>query len=566
MDSQVLHSSSRPPRLPGDVFPRVSLAALWQTLALSNANGVDDLSLIVAGGMTLGASGIHHELAWVRSWVSASQDDAAAALEQARAIGTARAMLSAIDATGKACIRDVALSCLAGHDAILSIARDVTSRLSEEDRLRRVAYHDSLTGLMNRNALRDHLANQIDKLAGTDGSIAILLLDLDNFKLINDTLGHDAGDAVLVEAAARLSAVAPPCSAVGRIGGDEFVVIVTSAEGPVDIADLSEAITEAMREPMSYKGRAFDTRASIGVATFPRHGTDPAELLKCADIALYAAKAFGRGGFTTYVPSMANTLRKRAATILSVREAIAQHRIEVFYQPKVDLAARRIIGFEALLRMRGSDGSLIEGHALDQAFDDIELARQIGDTMLERVALDVGQWCAAGVPFGRVALNASAAEFRGGDFASRLLGKLRTRALSPELFEIEISETVLAGRATDYFASAIDELSDAGVHVVLDNFGTGSSSLSQLKRLPFNSLKIDRTFVSALESSQDDKATVRAIAGLANGLDLTMSAVGVQTVGQVEALAKLGCKYGQGDLLGRPTPADAISHSGITLS
>lgn len=566
MVSQDFHLISQPGCSPGVTSRGATLASVWQTLASINANGVDDLSLIVSDGINLGISGIYHERAWVRSWVRDSQEAAAVALGQARAVGASRAILSAVDATGMSSVRDVALSFLADHDAVLSIARDVTSNVSEEHRLRRVAYHDGLTGLMNRVALREHLANEIEKLANTRGSIAIMLLDLDNFKLINDTLGHDAGDAVLVEAAARLSAVAPPFSLVGRLGGDEFAVIVTSAEGPADITDLAEAITEAMREPMPYKGRAFDTRASIGVATFPRHGNDPAELLKNADIALYAAKAFGRGGFTTYVPSMANTLRKRASTILIVREAIAQHRIEVFYQPKVDLAARRIIGFEALLRMRGSDGSLIEAHALDQALDDIELARQIGDTMFERVALDVGQWSAAGVPFGRVALNASAAEFRGGDFASRLLNKLRAREISPEWFEIEVSETVLASRATDYVASAIEDLSDAGVHVVLDNFGTGSSSVSQLKRLPFSALKIDQTLVASIESNQDDTATVRAIAGLADGLGLAMAAVGVQTVGQVEALSKLGCKYGQGDLLGRSTPAGDIASSFPALS
>ena len=542
------------------------LAAFYQTLALTNVHGVDDLSLIVADGVTLGASATYHERAWVHSWACESREAAAIALEQARSVGSSRTTLKAIDAAGKSSVRDVALSCLAGHEAILSIARDVTARVSEEDRLRRVAYRDGLTGILNRIALRDYLGNEIEKLSGTGGSIAILILDLDNFKLINDTLGHDAGDAVLIEAAVRLSAIAPPSSAVGRLGGDEFAVIVTNAEGPANISDLAEAITEAMREPMLYNGRAFDTRASIGVSTFPRHGTDPSELLKNADIALYAAKAFGRGGFTTYVASMANSLRKRASTIQTVRDAIAQHRIEVFYQPKVDLGARQIIGFEALLRMRGSDGSLIEASALDHAFDDVELARQIGDTIFDRVALDVGHWYASGVPFGRVALNASAAEFRGGDFASRFLGKLKAEALSPELFEIEVSETVLAGRATDYVASALEDLSDAGVRVVLDNFGVGASSLSQLKRLPFDSLKIDRTFVGTLESDHEDKAIVRAIAGLAEGLGLGMTAVGVQTVGQVEALSKLGCKYGQGDLLGRPVPAGDIENTVTVLS
>ncbi|QGN55738.1 bifunctional diguanylate cyclase/phosphodiesterase [Novosphingobium sp. Gsoil 351] len=342
------------------------------------------------------------------------------------------------------------------------------------------------------------------------------------------------------------------------MGGDEFAVIVSSERANARATFLAEDLLEALRRPVTFKGRILDTRASIGLATYPHHGADASELLKNADIALYAAKSFGRGGFTTYVPSMGNTLRKRASAIATVREAIAQHRLETHYQPKVDLRSRRVIGYEALLRLRDDEGGLIPAHAIDQAFEDIELARQIGDTMFERVANDVRHWQDARLPVGKIALNASAAEFRAGDFAPRLLQKLRRAELSPELFEIEVAETVLAGRGTDYVATALADLADAGLCVALDEFGTGASSLAQLKRLPFHSIKIDRTFVETLEDDNADQAIIRAIVGLADGLGLGTTAVGVETLGQMDALHKLGCNVGQGKLLGLPTPAHAV--------
>ena len=260
---------------------------------------------------------------------------------------------------------------------------------------------------------------------------------------------------------------------------------------------------------------------------------------------------------------MGNSLRKRVTTLQAVRDALAAHRVEVFYQPKVDLRTRNVLGFEALMRVRKEDGRLIPAHAFSQAFDDVDLARSIGDTMFERIAVDVSQWCATGVDFGRIALNASAAEFRSGDFAARFHVKLRDAGLSPDLFEIEVSETVLAGRATDYVAAALTDLADAGVGIILNDFGTGASSLAQLKRLPFDCLKIDHTFVSALEDDKQDQTIVRAIAGLADGLGLGMTAVGIETQGQLGLLRDIGCSAGQGDMLGMPTSASELTASSV---
>lgn len=540
------------------VTPNTQLPGLLRTVAALSENSPDNFSLIVPDVISQEGSALFGPEAWLAQWADQSKPLATKTLAQAREDGAARATLAASDATGSIASWDVVLSRMSGSDALLSVARDVSEKMSQEVQLRRVAYQDGLTGLLNRAALRERLNEQICVAIGNGGSVAVLMLDLDNFKLINDTLGHDAGDAVLIETAARLRATVPSENVAGRLGGDEFAVIVASDKPGARATFLAEDLLEALRRPVTYKGRVLDTRASIGIAKFPDHGTDAPELLKNADIALYAAKSFGRGGFTTYVPSMGNTLRKRASTIATVREAIAQHRLEAFYQPMVDLRSGAVLGYEALLRLRDSAGTLIDAHAIHQAFDDIDLARQIGDTMFDRVAVDVQHWKNAGVPVGRIALNASAAEFRAGDFAPRLLEKLRRAELAPELFEIEVAETVLARRGTDYVASALADLADAGVRVALDEFGTGASSLAQLKRLPFHSIKIDRAFVGTLENDIEDQAIVRAIVGLAEGLGLEMTAVGVETPGQVAALRHLGCEVGQGSLLGEPASGRAI--------
>ena len=544
-------------------FDGITRWKVWsEFFALSSKRG-DRMSLVVSDAEAFPDLGIYNHFSWAALWSSKSGDDAAALLARARRDGTARAVLSSIEQGATPRFWDVALCSFGDGDALLSTARDATEQILRDEQLRQIAYHDALTGLLNRLALRDRLASEIKSATVTGLPVAFLMLDLDNFKLINDTLGHDAGDAVLVQAADRLRAVAPDSTAVGRLGGDEFALIVPSAGTANDLAGLAESVIDAMRQPITYKGRILDTRASIGMAVFPEHGADPAELMKNADIALYAAKSFGRGGFSSYVPSMGNSLRKRVTTLQVVRDALAAHRVEVFYQPKVDLRTRNVLGFEALMRVRKEDGRLIPAHAFSQAFDDVDLARSIGDTMFERIAVDVSQWCATGVDFGRIALNASAAEFRSGDFAARFLVKLRDAGLSPDLFEIEVSETVLAGRATDYVAAALTDLADAGVGIILNDFGTGASSLAQLKRYPFDCLKIDHTFVSALEDDKQDQTIVRAIAGLADGLGLGMTAVGIETQGQLGLLRDIGCSAGQGNMLGMPISASELTTSSL---
>ena len=526
---------------------------------LLETSTADLISVILCDGVTNVAEKRYAISDWLGQWTESSRESATAALDQCFATGSSRSKLYASPAGQSPRCYDVALTKSGDGSAAVSVARDVTAEMAAQDDLRRVAFHDGLTGLLNRMALRDKLGAEIDRLRGTDGTIAVFMIDLDNFKFINDTLGHDAGDSLLKEAATRLSAQSPTHATVARLGGDEFAILVSADNGRPDVFGIAEKLLEAMHQPVEYRGRVLTTQASIGVAMFPKHGKSASDLLKNADIALYAAKAFGRGGFSTYVPSMGSSLLMRASALDAVRDALKNHRMEAYYQPKVALNSKIIEGFEAIPRLRFETGMPIPDAVIRQAMDDIDVARQVGDRMFDRVTEDVRAWLAAGVDVAHVALNTSAADFRAGDFAARFLERLRRTELSAELFEIEVSETVLAGRNTDYVATALADLADAGVRVALDDFGTGTSSIVQLKHMPFDSIKIDQSIVKSLATDDRDEAIVKAMIGFADGLGIRTAAAGIQSTKQLETLKSMGCQTGQGDLWGQPVAACDIA-------
>ena len=535
-----------------------------ELIAKSN---IDQVDIILHNGTTDIAKRHFADHDWVNQWEGRSRELADAALSQCFAVGWSRSKLCSSDTPKAQKWYDVVLTKSKDGTAVISVARDVTEDMLAQDKLRRVAFEDGLTGLLNRLALREKLDAEIDRLTGTDGSIAVFMVDLDNFKFINDTLGHDAGDSLLVEAASRLKAHSPRFSTVARLGGDEFAIIVSDTKGRPDVFSIAEKLLRSMQRPVEYRGRVLSTQASIGVALFPAHGTSQSELLKNADIALYAAKAFGRGGFSTYVPSMGSSLHKRVLAIEAVRDALKHHRMEAFYQPKVALVSNRIEGFEAIPRLRFENGLPIPDAAIRHAMDDIDVARQVGDCMFDRVADDAKAWLAAGAKVAHIAMNTSAADFRAGDFAVRFLERLRRTQLSAELFEIEVSETVLAGRNTDYVATALADLADAGVRMALDDFGTGASSIMQLKHMPFDSIKIDQSIIKSLATDNRDKAIVKAMIGFADGLGLRTAATGIQSFGQLETLKSMGCHSGQGELLGQLVDGtDMIAEMGRTAS
>ena len=431
---------------------------------------------------------------------------------------------------------------------IIVAARDVTEQRLAEDKARWSANHDGLTGLPNRAVLQEQIDRAIAAAGAGGAPFALLLVDVDEFKRINDTAGHDAGDALLCTFADRLRSATGGGDTVARLGGDEFAVLLTGIGAEADLRRSVERIVEALRQPYLHAGRIFDADASIGAAMFGMHGTGRVELLKNADVALYAAKRAGKGNLQLFAPEMRNEMQKRASMIALAKNALKARRILPYYQPKIDLRTGRIEGFEALLRWHDAqDGVQLPG-VIAAAFEELGVAAEISDHIVEGVIADIGEWRRRGVPFGHVAINAAAAEFRRGDFAERLLERLHAASVPVDAIQLEITETVFLGRGAECVEQALKTLSAAGVKIALDDFGTGYASLSHLKQFPVDIIKIDQSFVRGLEDQPDNASIIDAVINLAGSLSIEVVAEGIETEAQQHFLVERGCDYGQGFL------------------
>jgi len=442
---------------------------------------------------------------------------------------------------------------------LVAISRDVTHQKTAEEKARWAADHDALTQLPNRLLLQQRIDDSIREAATTGGHFAVLLLDVDHFKRINDMLGHDAGDSLLCTFADRLREACRTDDMIARLGGDEFAILLPHVRDEDQVFAAVEAILARLREPCIHDGRVLDCHASIGASIYPHQGKSRAELLKNADVALYAAKAAGRANLKLFKPEMRMELQKRASMLNLARDALQQDRITPFYQPKVDLRTGRIAGFEALLRWRDHSGRVHLPDTVAAAFDDVNLAAEISDRMIGHVIEDLQRWRDAEVAFEHVAVNAAAAEFRRGDFAERLLERLRSADLPAASLQIEVTETVFLGRGADYVERALKLLSGAGVKIALDDFGTGYASLSHLKQFPVDIIKIDRSFVRDLEGDPEDAAIIDAVIQLGRSLGIKVTAEGIETEAQHDLLCAKGCDYGQGFLYGRAIPFDEVA-------
>lgn len=424
------------------------------------------------------------------------------------------------------------------------------------EKAQHLASHDPLTGLPNRRFLQAEL----DEL--TQGShprlpFALILVDVDDFKVANDTLGHDAGDAMLKSFAARLEEFASKGDVVARLGGDEFALLLRGAMDTERLSEVSQAIVDRMSEAVQHEGKLIDSGVSVGATMFVSQHTS-SDVLKEADLALYAAKAAGRGTFRLYSPRMSSAMHLRKKMLTFAKAALDGDFVEPFYQPKADLATGRIVGFEALLRCRPLGKGLYGPHRISAAFEDTKLAAQLGDRMLSRVLSDAAKWRAAGLDFGHIAVNAAAADLRQADFGERLLQQLQDEGLRPCDLQLEVTESVLLGRTADHVKRVLEMLGREGIKIALDDFGTGFASLSHLKQFPVDIIKIDRTFVRDLLIDEQDAVIVQALTGLATALRLDVVAEGIETLDQRDFLRALGCKMGQGFLYGRPEPASRV--------
>lgn len=446
-----------------------------------------------------------------------------------------------------------------GEPAFLEgIISDVTAQKEAEEKIIWAAHHDPLTRLPNRALFQIRLGNALEQSAKSGRKVGLLILDVDHLKEINDSLGHDAGDAVLQAVANRLSAAVRPIDTVARNGGDEFAIIFPDIGDEQDIKALIGPIIEQLQKPLPFAGRVLDCRASIGASIWPDHAQEAPDLLKQADIALYTAKATGRDKVMIFEPTMRTEAQQKTEMRNNARGAIDARSIEPFYQPKVHLNSGEIAGFEALLRWRNTRAGIELPGSIQAAFDDPLLAVALSKQMHDMVFDDMRRWLQDGVAFGHVAINASAAEFRDLEFADRILERLRAGNIPTRCLEIEVTETVFLGRGAEFVEKALRTLSGEGVKIALDDFGTGYASLSHLKQFPVDIIKIDRTFVHDLASNPDDPAILQAVLSLGKSLGITTVAEGVETAVQATFLRAQGCDLGQGFLFGKASPSNQI--------
>lgn len=424
---------------------------------------------------------------------------------------------------------------------------------SAEGEAARLAFHDGLTGLPNRAFFQKALDDWIRRGTIVPAPFGLVLLDVDDFKLINDSLGHDAGDAVLLAFAERVRSVLGPDDIMARLGGDEFALLLADYAEDDRLEGFCRRLLHRFDMPCTHGSQSIQVRASIGGAI--RKAKDSAvTLLKHADLALYESKATGKGVCRIYHPKMWNSLIGRREMMAAANDALAGDNIRPFYQPKVSLEDGHILGFEALLRICPRDGEPIGPDVMAAAFEDSALASAISDKMIEQVLEDIVRWRRAGVAFGHVAINASAAELRRGDYAERLLARLDLMAIDPALIQVEVTESVLLGRGAEHVERTFRTLANRGIRLALDDFGTGFASLSHLKQFPVAIIKIDRTFIRDLQIDAGDGAIVDALIGLGQALKIDVVAEGIETRAQRDFLWALGCRLGQGYLFSEAVP------------
>jgi diguanylate cyclase (GGDEF)-like protein len=418
------------------------------------------------------------------------------------------------------------------------------------DELNYQAHHDSLTGLPNRVLFEDRLLQAVAEARNVNRRVAILYIDLDRFKQINDTMSHRVGDLFLAEIAARIARAVRPGDTVARIGGDEFNVLVTNIGDTAEIEALANRILEALREPALIEGRSIVGSASIGISVFPDDGADPEELQRQADAAMYCAKGLGRNRLQTF--SARNDTLDSVRMDQELKRALRDRLFEVYYQPKVD-ARGRFAGMEALLRLNHPVHGQIPPNKFIPMAEESGLIVPLGAWVLDEVCRQIGAWSAQGMGRIAVAVNVSPLQICRPDFAADVEDCLRRRGISPHCLELELTESLLIGSGEET-QKQMNRLRSLGIRFSIDDFGTGYSSLSYLHRLRVDAIKLDRSFVQCLGTDDAARRLVQAMIGVAEGLGLGVIAEGVETEEQREVLIAAGCPTMQGFLFSRPQP------------
>ncbi len=436
--------------------------------------------------------------------------------------------------------------------------RDISALKAHQEELNRLANNDALTGLPNRHWLMHQMPLAIDRAQRSHAQMALLFIDLDNFKIVNDTLGHDMGDALLVEAAGRLRQAVRASDQVVRLGGDEFTVVLEQVVTPAVVAQVAQKILQVLCEPFAVLGSsALRVTASIGASVYPTDGTTPDLLLKNADVAMYAAKAAGRAQFRSYEPQMSYALYQRLGVEEALRGAIERDELSLHYQPRYDAHSGRLQSLEALVRWNHPQrGMLLPGDFIEMA-SEVGLAPALDDHVMQMLVAQLADWRdqhGIEVP---VSFNVSSEKLRGGQFAARLAGLLDAHGIPPQQLEVEIAEATLVERRGT-IASEINALRALGVRVAVDDFGSGQSALGQLLHLKLDALKIDNALTDLLTKQSGSELLYGSIVSMAKALNMRVVAEGVETREQLAVLQSLDCDEVQGFLVSQPVTADAV--------
>ncbi len=427
---------------------------------------------------------------------------------------------------------------------------DVTERKMAEQSLAFVAQHDDLTQLANRAAVRDRLEQELRRAIGASTEIAVLYLDLDRFKLVNDTRGHAVGDALLAQVGQRLRTTVRSGDLVGRIGGDEFAILLLNTNGDAVVTSIATDLLDRVSEPYMINGEASVIGVSIGVALFPDHGQTADDLLRNADSALYRAKHAGRGVVRFFESAVDLEDRTRLQLESDLRSALERNQFELAYQPIIDTSTGLPVSFEALIRWNHPERGLVGPAEFIPVAEEAGLIASIGLWVLETACREAAAWPGAT----RICINLSPAQFRQPNLEAQIGAVLEQTGLAPTRLELEVTEGVLLVR-TEAVRRTMTALKQRGVRLVLDDFGTAHSSFSYLLSFPFSQIKIDKSFVWALGTDASATAIVEAVLGMARAMRLDVVAEGVETTEQLEWVRRMGCGFVQGYLLGRPGPA-----------
>jgi diguanylate cyclase (GGDEF)-like protein/PAS domain S-box-containing protein len=448
---------------------------------------------------------------------------------------------------------------LTTHD--VTVRRKTEAQLLEKQQhLDHLAHHDQLTGLPNRLFLAAHLPGAIQEAQRRGAMLAVLFLDLDRFKHINDSRGHETGDKLLKAVAQRIRTTMRSEDMVVRMGGDEFIVVLKDVKDAEQVNDAAGRINDALSAPVVVDGRQLVTTVSIGVSMYPRDGADMGELLRHSDTAMYQAKDRGRNNFQLFSPAMDRRLKERIAIEASLRTALQNGQLDLHYQPIVDIQTHRVVALETLLRWKHPAHGFVPPDRFVAVAEETGLIVPIGEFVLERAVKDIARWRRAGCEPVPVAVNISAVQLQRSNLPATISKLTDAHRVSPSLLQVELTESAVferhEGRTGESNEDAVAKLRDLGVRIAIDDFGTGYSSLSYLKRWRVDYLKIDRSFVRDLVTDMSDLAIVGAIIAIARHLNIEVIAEGIEGWQQLEKLRQLGCGLAQGYLFAKPVPEE----------